>query len=615
MSDEEELEKRIGLMCDAYHIPFYSLPALAIEKKRKLNNTIRNKLNYFNNKNQKKNNNIDNLVDNAIQTVGNYNHPNSNNNDNNKLNIKININIYQSNASNNSYYDFGNNKNFTETIINELLDNKISKREKPTYFIKNKKNNKSELNYYKRSSIPYRREENSKNFLRKRYTIEKCNITSEQQLIPDLINDSNLLIINQITKLNVYKIDFFQLDYEQYEQINADFNADILLQNVTILTNNDMTTTDLMKATETDTPIILFFSQENEIELEETSQIINDQVKIENLLFQTQTESIFELNKADCEIIKQVFQNSKLNNYQENKIEILEEETKILIINESKSLEENASNKMEPIIEFNFVNLEIIKEFLHNLRMNLKYYQENVIKTEDEEEIEILIIKNEETENLLFKIESEVVMNKANHEIIKEYINSYKNYQENEIKNEEEIIIINELLTEYVSFQTELELVNKANEETIKEYYFDSNLNYSKQDYIQLEQLEEMINLENNEITLLESNEMPVIELCFINLNCLSPNKIMNCYQINYLNDEYHEEEVLILNLMNYNIDYLEANYCLIAEKTKMKIAIEYLIHINDDMDKEITNNNDDSSKQSSLQFLIEQKKKYKSII
>jgi len=107
MSDEEELEKRIGLMCDAYHIPFYSLPALAIEKKRKLNNTIRNKLNYFNNKNQKKNNNTDNLVDNAIQTVGNYNHPNSNNNDNNKLNIKININIYQSNASNNSYYDFG----------------------------------------------------------------------------------------------------------------------------------------------------------------------------------------------------------------------------------------------------------------------------------------------------------------------------------------------------------------------------------------------------------------------------------------------------------------------------------------------------------------------------
>lgn len=615
MSDEEELEKRIGLMCDAYHIPFYSLPALPIEKKRK-QNTITKKFNYFNNNNNSNNqknnnnsNNIDNLVDNAIQTVGNYNHPNNTND--NKLNINININIYRTNSSNNSYYDFGNNKNFTETIINELFDDKIPKRDKAIRpFIKNKKNNnnnKSELNFYKRNSIPYRREEKLKNFFRKRYTIEKCNITSEQLLIPDLINDSNLLIINQITKLNVYKIDFFQLNYEQYEQIN-DFNTNILLQNVTFLTNNDITTTDLMKANETDKPIILFFYEESEIELEETTQIINDQVEIENLLFQT--ESIFELNKADCEIEKEFFQNFKLNNYQENKIEILEEETKILIKNDSKSLKENALLKVEPIIEFNFVNHEIIKEFLHNSSMNLKYYQENVIKNEDEEEIEILIINNE-TENLLSKIESEVVMNKANHEIIKEYIDNYKNYCENEIKNEEEeeIIIIKQLLTENVSFHTELELINKVNEEIIKEYYFDSNLNFSKQDYIKLEQLEE-IKLTNNEMTLLESNEEPVIELCFINLN-YSPNKIMNCYQINYLKDEYHEEEDLILSLINNEIDYLEAK-CLIAKNIKMKIAIEYLIHIYDDMDKEINNNNDYSSKQSSLQFLIKQKKKYK---
>jgi hypothetical protein len=607
MSDEEELEKRIGLMCDAYHIPFYSLPVLPIEKKRKQNNTITKKLNYFNNNNNNNSNNIDNLVDNAIQTVGNYNHPNNTND--NKLNINININIYRANTSNNSYYNFGNNKNFSETIINELFDDKIPKRDKAIRpFIKNKKNNnnnKSELNFYKRNSIPYRREEKLKNFFRKRYTIEKCNITSEQLLIPDLINDSNLLIINQITKLNVYKIDFFQLNYEQYEQIN-DFNTNILLQNVTFLTNNDITTTDLMQAYETDKPIILFFYEESQIELEETTQIINDQVKIENLLFQT--ESIFELNKADCEI------NLKLNNYQENKIENLEEETKILIKNDSKSLKEKALFKMEPTIEFNFVNHEIIKEFLHNSSMDLKYYQENVIKNEDEEEIGILIINNE-TENLLSKIESKVVMNKANHEIVKEYIDNYKNYCENEIKNEEEeeeIIIIKQLLTENVSFQTELELINKVNEEIIKEYYFDSNLNFSKQDFIKLEQLEEIKLINNdNEMTLLESNEEPVIELCFINLN-YSPNKIMNCYQINYLKDEYHEEEEdLILSLINNEIDYLEAK-CLIAKNIKMKIAIEYLIHIYDDMDKEINNNNDYSSKQSSLQFLIKQKKKYK---
>ena len=72
-----------------------------------------------------------------------------------------------------------------------------------------------------------------------------------------------------------------------------------------------------------------------------------------------------------------------------------------------------------------------------------------------------MIIKNEETENLLFKIESEVVMNKANHEIIKEYINSYKNYQENEINSILEAYCESEIKSLFEEFNCKLKIIDK----------------------------------------------------------------------------------------------------------------------------------------------------------